>query len=79
MSRMRGSMVVIKGRYGLWSGLAIVASERGLSLCCVTFTAYAVLVEQSRHAPQADTELLGYLLGRGTRPVKVDHGVKAFG
>ncbi len=39
-------------------------------------TAYAVLVQQSLDAAQADTELLSYLLGGGTRAVEIDHGLK---
>jgi hypothetical protein len=57
----------------------VVGQPRELCVCCTAFTTYAVLVQQSGNAPLADAVLLGYLLGRGARLVKVDHGLKVFG
>jgi hypothetical protein len=37
---------------------------------CTTFATYTVTVEQSLDAAQADTELLGNLSSRRTRPVE---------
>jgi hypothetical protein len=47
--------------------------DSGGSVSTPPLTAYAVLVQQSFDAAQADTELLSYRLGRGARPVQVDH------
>ena len=42
------------------------------------FSTYAALVQQSSNAAHADTELGGYLLSCGARPVEIGHGLKIF-
>lgn len=44
-----------------------------------SLTAYAMLMQQSFDAAQADTELLGYLPSGDDRPVQVDHRLETLG